>query len=265
MSTYIPLSSSQHSGMYWSRPDNLAYTRSWNMVPLVIQEMQHIMPVVPLAFRPVRRNNENHFELVALLSPVPGRNLYLRPDDKWVAGYIPAWIRLFPFRSMSTPDGKKEVLCIAEDALKDEAGTGTHQLFLSTGEAAPALKKIMSVAEEYARGRAITQRAVQSLQAMGLIKPWPIRVGTEKGKSAKVSGIHHIDSKALGELSPEALAELNRNGGLQIAYAQLLSEQRSAHFGRLLRVQEETQPEPVQLNDIDRLFGTQDDTLKFNF
>jgi hypothetical protein len=236
-------------------------------VPLVIQEMQYTMPIAPLAFMPVKTGADAGFELVALLSPVPGRNLYLRPDHKWVAGYVPAWVRLYPFRPAPVQGGESEVLCIDSSAICQETEGQAHLLFNPDGKVSPSLKKIMQVATEYAKSRATTQKAVHSLNTMGLIKKWPIKLKDAQGAPYESVDAFHIDGQKLSALNGSDLEVLNRNGGLQIAYAQLLSEQRSAHFERLLRAWEEHKHDQVSSEsmDIDSLFGAKDDTLKFGF
>lgn len=268
MSTYIPLSSSVHAGKSWVKPDNLGYCAQWDAVPLAIQEMQHIMPVAPLAFRRVvaAANDDERYELVALLSPLPGKNLYLKHDQSWVAGYIPAWIRMYPFRPVtSTPDGKT-LMCIAQDAIKDSDAKGVA-LFDSKGQPSKPLETMLDVVGKFAQSQAVTQHAVDALHKLGLITEWPLQLKDSTGEVRAAKGIYHLDGKALTALAGDELEKLNKCGGLQIAYAQLLSEQRSAHFSRLIMASNAAEQVRQQgaIEDVETLFNKADDTLKFDF
>lgn len=266
MSNYVPLSPSVHAGKHWLRPENLAFCETWQTVPLVLGEIEHLIPIAPIAFvRKQMPDRKSGFELVALLSPLPQRNLYLRPNKTWVAGYVPAWIRMHPFRPLRSEGSLHEyVMCIEEGVItEDRQKPG---LFTAEGATTEALQKTLKFMEEFIRERTVTQHAVDRLQAHGLIEPWTIPLRKADGTVHTAVGLFHINGKQLNNLEPEALAELNRCGALHIAYAQLLSKQRSGHFGRLIQAQDQArQSHQSGTVDVEKFFGKPDDTLKFDF
>lgn len=267
MSKFVAVGPKQHQSHAWISPNDLGFCKDWPSVPLTIAEIAHVMPIIPIAFTKHMVNGSSRYNPVALLSPVNGRNLYLRPDNQWVAGYVPAFIRMHPFRSL-LPTGKSEpVLCIDESALtKDLNAEGAGQMFDNEGQPSKALQKVIDVAGEFQKHRAQTQHAVDLLESMNLIVPWQLKLPGVQGSSG--DGIFHIDYKALLDLSGENLETLNKAGALQLAYGQMLSEQRSQQFPRLLSVQNEAQKrldqaQEAHTTDIESFFSNKDDTIKF--
>jgi hypothetical protein len=252
--------------MHWRQPENLGFSEDWQYVPLVLSEIEHFIPIAPVAFvQHSHPEQGEYFELVGLLSPLPRRNLYLRQDKTWVAGYVPAWIRMYPFRPLQ-PKGRsgEYVMCLEQASICDQNTPGSL-LFTADGQASDELQRVVKFMGDYVRERAVTDAAVKCLHRHDLIEPWPIELRQTDGKTQTTQGLFHINGKKLATLEGDALAELCRCGGLHIAYAQLLSKQRSMHFSRLLQAQgpvADIQPQDV---DVEAFFGKQDDTLKFDF
>ena len=75
-------------------------------------------PEFPLGF--VASGEE--FILVAVLGFETDRNLFVSPTGQWIAHYVPAAIRSYPFAQGRSPDGASTFLCVDEASglLSDE-------------------------------------------------------------------------------------------------------------------------------------------------
>lgn len=263
MAKPVPVSPSTLKDHFWKPNADLGFSRSWSSVPIIAAEIEHLMPVVPIAFRQIQ-SPEPLFELVGALSPLPGRNLFLRADNRWLAGYVPALIRLHPFRPVVSPERGESILCIDADSLRDTRESNTQPLFNPEGKPTEGLKRAAAMATEFSKAQRQTAHAVALLAEQGLIVPWELKIKQDDGSIRINRSFSHINGEALRKLDAPALHKLNSAGALQIAYAQLLSEQRALHFNRLIKLQDEAAARPAT-EDIESLFSKQDDTIKFSF
>ena len=271
MAKLVPISPSTLKDHYWKPEANLGFSRKWSSVPIVAAEIEHAMPVLPIAFRQFNAPNTDTapvFELVGVLSPLPGRNLFIKMDNTWLAGYIPSLIRMYPFRPAVNPANGETILCLDSAALYETEEPGTQRLFDTEGKAVKALQRVAAISAEFTKAQQSTARAVALLHENGLIIPWELTIKQADGSSRVNREFCHIDADALNNLDAEALHTLNSAGALQIAYAQLLSEQRAMHFNQLIEMQDKaiaaTQAEPTA-ESVEAMFGNQDDTIKFSF
>jgi len=258
----VPISPSTLKDHGWKPAADLGFSRQWSSVPIVAAEIEHLMPVVPIAFRQVNPSGPL-FELVGALSPLPGRNLFLRADNRWLAGYVPALIRLYPFRPVVNSATGESVLCIEAETLCKADTAGAQQLF-DHDKPTKALQRTAAMAAEFSKAQQQTAHAVSLLAEQGLIVPWELKIKQTDDSLRVNREFSHIDGKALRNLDAETLHRLNAAGALQIAYAQLLSEQRALHFNRLIKLQDDAAAQPAT-EDIESLFSKQDDTIKFSF
>src|ERR1035437_6405534 len=122
MPQFTPITRESHAGKNWRRPPNFAFAAGEAVVPLVGVELAHAVVTMPIAFTA----EADRYRLVALLSLVPGKNLFVAPDGKWLGGYIPAFFRGYPFRLWRQEGSETAVLCIDQDSklLMEADGTG---------------------------------------------------------------------------------------------------------------------------------------------
>ncbi|MBV5310395.1 SapC family protein, partial [Chromatium okenii] len=166
--------------------------------------------------------HEAQFQLVALTALQPNSNLFVAPDGRWLAGYVPALLRGHPF-GLARPEGSTEaVLCIDETSgLIVAAGAG-EPFFTDDGQPAQAIKDVMNFLARVEHDRVLTQKTVDALQAANLIQPWALTVKHDEA-AVQVAGIFRIDEAALNTLDENAWLTLRRSAALPVAYAQLFS------------------------------------------
>jgi hypothetical protein len=262
MSQYVAVSRERHSAKRWRRSDGFSFAAGDALVPAIGAELSKLAPTTPLAF--VEQSGQ--FELVAILSLTPGKNMFVGPDGRWLSDYVPALYRAYPFRVESRSGTDEVVLCIDEDsALVVEEGAGGESFFDADGGVSPALSSIVGFLTEVERGHKATRRAVAALAEAGVIQPWPITLKTAQGEQA-IGGLHRIDEAALNALGDDAFLSLRKLSALPVAYAQLLSMGQLGVFAQLARVQAQLAPPPVASlpQSLDSVFGLpMDDVVHF--
>ena len=254
----IAITREVHSNQHWRRPPNHLFAAQQSLLPLVVSELPVDTMNFPIAFVP----QGDSFVPMAVLGVKSAENLFVAPNGTWLAPYVPAAIRCYPFHLASGENGEK-VLCIdADSGLLGDSG----ESFLQNGEPTQTLRDIINHLTQAEQARLATVKACAALQAHNLIVPWPIAVQGEQGKQ-QIEGLFKIDEAALNQLPGVALADLMLAGAMPLAYCQMLSTQHLRKLGELAQLRASRlnaqAPLPTVGKDLDLSFLTAGDTLSF--
>lgn len=218
MADFQVITRERHGLQYWLKRGTYTFAAGDALCPLVAQELPKAILSMAIGFMA----EDNHFVPVAVQGLAAGQNLLVAPDGRWLAPYIPAPYRGYPFRIAMTEEGG-QVLCFDEAGglISDSAG---EPFFNEDGAPGNAVLEILEFFNQIEANRQLTRSICAVLQQHGLIQPWPITVQGEHGEQ-KVEGLFRIDEAALNALTAESLADVRNAGGLRVAYCQLLSMQ----------------------------------------
>jgi hypothetical protein len=262
MPRYAVVSRERHDQKKWRRYESYAFAAADAVAPVVGAELVRAALSMPLAFS----EQAGRYTLVAVLSLIPGRNMFIGSDGRWLGPYVPAWYRGYPFRMLPQQGTDKAVLCVDEESgLVVEGSAAGEEFFDAEGNPSPPLKPLFEFLMQVERSRRITDLAVAALAEAGVIRPWQIKLKTGQGEQV-VSGLHRIDGAALNALPDDVFLKLRRGSALFLADAQMLSTGQLGIFGHLARVQAKAAPPPVAAlpETIDSLFELpSDDMIRF--
>lgn len=260
----------EHAG-YTSLTD-YQFAAKTNLVPVVGAELPSVMQHMALAFQQFVSAGQTRYILVAIQSFEPKHNLFVHPDGQWLLGYKPAYYREFPFTLLAAEQPNQLQLAIHQDWFRSSLDKA-DQAFYKNGNLTEHMNTVVKFLSETMKSRLATMAHCRSLQEAGVIQPWAIRFNAsdEKGaaQSRELTGLFHIDIKALQALPAEQLASLSRTGALDVAYAQRLSEARLKDLSHLqeahqrLLEQAKTKDKPVTEINFDNLYGESDDLFSF--
>jgi hypothetical protein len=263
MPKLVAVSRERHAGKKWLRSKTYSFASTNSLVPIVGAELAQATLSMPLAFL----EEERRFILVAVLSLVPGRNMMVAPDGRWLGRYIPARLRGYPFAIVSKPPTGEAILCVdSESGLVQEGGSGGEDFFDRDGNLSAPLKQIVDFLGQLEHNLKFTETAVSALAEAGVIQPWPIKLKSEQADKT-LAGLHRVDEAALKALTDEAFLKVHKAAALPIAYAQMLSTAQFNLFQPLARLQAQLAPAPAAMlpESLDSLFGiSSDDTIKFD-
>ena len=241
MPRFAVVSREHHGQKKWRHFNGYGFAAADALIPIVGAELARAAVSMPLAFS----EQAGRYTLVALLSPIPGRNMFVGPDKRWLGPYVPAWLRLYPFRMLPQQDTKELVLCVDEDSgLVVERSAAGEEFFDAEGNWSPALKPVFEALTVVERSRSVTDLAVAALAQAGVIGPWQIKVRTDQGEKT-INGLQHIDEAALCALPDDVFLKLRTTSALPIAYAQLLSAGQLGIFEHLARLHNQPAPSPI--------------------
>jgi hypothetical protein len=234
MPAYAVVSRQTHAGKGWRRYDGYGFAAGEALLPLVGAEFARAAVAMPIAFV----GQDGVFRPMAVLSLVPGRNLFVGPDGKWLGGYVPAVLRGHPFALHRPAGSDQAVLCVDEASglVVDAATPGAEPFFDADGAPAPPVKAVLDFLVQIDANRSATGRAVAALAAAEALTPWSLEVETPEGRKA-VAGLFRVDEARLNALDGETFLGLRAAGALPLAYAQLLSMGQLSVFQTLAQLQ----------------------------
>ena len=262
MPQFTAISRDHFAGKKWQRSSGYGFAATSALVPIVRAELAAAALAVPLALL----QQGARFTLVAILSLTPGQNMLVGPDGRWLANYIPAYFRAYPFSLLPQQGTDQLVLCIdANSGLVGDPGSAGEDFFDQDGKLSLALQKVLDFLGGLERSRKDTDVALSALDEASVIRPWPITVRTGQDERP-LAGLHRIDEAALNALTDDAFLKLRKASALPIAYAQLMSMGRLAMFEELAKLHARLTPAlPAALPEsLDSVFELPSgETIKF--
>jgi hypothetical protein len=241
MAQFAAISRERHGRKKWLAQGIYAFAAADAVVPIVAAELTQAALAMPCAFLQWK----GHYKLVAVLSAIGGRNMFVSRDGLWLGGYIPAALRLHPFQMLPSEGSEELLLCVDEESSMVVEGNGPGEPFFGPqGEPSPSLKAVFEASLALERNRQTTDLAVAALAQAGVIRPWQIRV--KAGESERpVSGLYRVDEAALHALPNDVFVGLRTAAALPIAYTQMLSTRQLGLFERLEALHSRSAQPPV--------------------
>ena len=233
--TAVPVTLDRHGGWSVEMGADYAFSRAINAVPAMAVEF----PQAAAEYAIVFAGTGSDLLPMLILGPRASENLFLTPDARWDAKYLPAFIRRYPF--VFSRDQDRFVLCI-DEAFPGFNQTGRGQpLFDGTGNPAPYVETVLKFLQDYESQLLITQRFCAKLQALGLLEPMQAQMTMEGGAPVSLAGFMVVNRARLKTLPAATLADLANTDELELLYLHLHSMR---HFEglreRLERAQEQT-------------------------
>ena len=158
---------------------------------------------------------------VAMLGLRSGENLFVGEQDRWMATYIPAFVRCYPFVLTELP-GQNMAVCI------DEAFPGLNEkegqpLFDAQGANTPFLQNALDFLTRYQQEYRRTELLCERLEKAGLFKQMDAKADLVDGRSFTVSGLLMVDEQKLMALPDAQVLALFRTGELHLVSLHLVS------------------------------------------
>jgi hypothetical protein len=257
----VPVDRQRHAGKGWRRPSGCLFAATDALASLVGSEFTRAAGTLPIAFI----EQSGRYQPVAIMSPVPGRNLFVAPTGQWLGTYMPTGLRSYPFRLPRVEGSDNMTLCVDEDSgLIVDADDTTEKFFEADGSPSAALKAMLELLQQVERNRSLTDLAVAALAQAGLIAPWPltVRIGDQQ---VAANGLHRIDDAKLNVLDEATFLKLRKSSSLILAYAQLISMHSIVTFGHLAAIQQQLAQRAQPLPSVSSLFTPDDGgTIRFN-
>lgn len=217
--TAVPVTPARHGRHSVEAGGSYAFSAGVNAVPLMAVEILPAATEYAVVFTEV-----GDTVMPAVVLGVKGdQNLYLGPEGKWNAKYIPAFIRRYPFVFAASADGKTLTLCVDEKYPGVNTEGRGERLFDDDSKPTPYVERVLNFLKDYQAHFVRTQAFGKRLKEYGLLEPMTARVTTPAGANMSLTGFMAANRAKLRELAPEKLAELARTDELELLYLHLYS------------------------------------------
>jgi len=207
---------------------DFSFAASANSIPLAGMEFIEAAKEYPIAFI---KNTQGEYLPTIILGLQNSQNLFVSPDGKWNAHYIPAYIRRYPFVPSTTNEAGKLNICI-DEAYQGINGENGVPIFNADGTPAPLLEKAVQLIQDYHLQMQNTNSFTSRLAASGVLQEMKAEFGTRDGsRKFRLSGIFVVNEKKLLGLEDAQALDFFRKGEFAWIYSHLIS---LSNFPRML-------------------------------
>jgi hypothetical protein len=233
----VPLNRDQHRPLKL-RPDvkPWAFAAGSNMVPAVIEEFAVAARHLPVVFLP----GPTQPTAVFLTGLQSGKNLMVDASGRWTGGYVPAYLRRYPFILGDVP-GADPLICI-DDTHPGFSSDEGEPLFEQDGQATQLLTDRIRLVNDFMASARRTEYLTKVLVELNLLRVVTVDVKQTNGQSISLNGLLAVDEGKLAALPDEAFLRLRREGLLGPIYAHLLA---LGSLDVLIEAAQRGQAEPV--------------------
>lgn len=244
-----PLSAERHTNMSVKMSGTYRFASRINSVPLLAAEFTAAAPDLPIIFA---GEGDNIFP-AALLGFGPEENLLVDADGQWRQGYIPAFLRRYPFVFSESEDGSTFTLCIDEEFEGLNTDGIGERLFDSAGNRTQFVENTLGFVSQYQAQFNRTKQYCTRLMQLGLLKPAQARRGTANGQAVTVGGFSIIDRARLKEIGDVDLREMFDTDELEMSFVHLQS------LANIQRLSQLSAPASAEASEIDTIENSAED------
>jgi hypothetical protein len=159
---------------------------------------------------------------VALVGVRENENLFVNPDGRWAADYVPAFVRRYPY-VLNIDAGSDQPLVLIDEAFDGFNATEGDRLFNDDGSETPVLQTALAFLADFKMQGELSNEFMGRLKKYDLLVPQAVSLNRGSEQSIALDGFFIVDEKRLGALSDATLLELTRNGDLARIHTHLLS------------------------------------------
>jgi hypothetical protein len=200
-------------------PNGYAYAASTIAIPLAPIEFVQAVFEYPIVFT---LNENGPGTPIALVGVRENENLLVDENGKWLAEYVPAFVRRYPFVLNIDPTTGAPTVLI-DEAFDGIGLTDGDRLFEEDGSETPMLKNTLAFLGDFKQQSEFSDQFMAHLKKYDLLIPQGIAVNQGSEQSITLDGFCIVDEKRLMALDDAATLELARSGDLARIYTHLLS------------------------------------------
>ncbi len=208
----VPLNREAHRGVRLDVGVNrFSFAAEANLVPALAEEFVAAAHHLPIVFVPgIARPSA-----VFLVGFRPGENRFVEADGRWTGGYIPAFVRRYPF-IIGEVAGAEPVVCI-DERYCDQACADGEPLF-ADGADTPVLQANIQLMNDYLAAAKRTDALIASVQKLDLFRSVTIDVRAPHDAQT-LHGMLVVDMEKLHTIPDADFLALKNDGHLAAIYA----------------------------------------------
>ena len=219
----VLLTREQHAGQRVAPVRDWGVARHLNAVPVTAIEFVEAAREFPIAFVPAGQDAQGRVQVspVLLLGLREGENLFVGPEGAWLATYLPAFLRRYPFAY--TADETGQLNLVVDAAWPGFGGEAGETVLDAAGEPTPVLQAVRQLLDNFERETLRTRVLCERLVAHNLLRGGEIQGTGPDGQPLNAGGFYMVDEVRLATLPDDAVLELHRLGLLGLLHAHRVS------------------------------------------
>lgn len=217
----VPLNKEVHGELYLEGIEGYQHTKETNSVYIAAIEFLAAAREYPIVFA---KGGDDKVFPVVLLGLEQNQNLFVDKKGAWKAGYIPAYVRRYPF-ILATPDDAKATftVCIDESFPGFNTAKEGKPLFDEKGEQLDILNQAVDFLKDYQSHVQLTTLFCDNLSKLDLLEPMQANIEMASGTKHALGGFMGVNREKLKALKPAKLAEMLKSDQLELIFAHLSS------------------------------------------
>lgn len=225
----VPVSSDVHRNTSIKKSDDYSFAAKLNSVPLLAAEFLTAAQDYPIVFA----TSDNSVFPAVLLGFEDGKSLCVGADGSWTGGYIPAFLRRYPFVFAEGLEGEagKFTLCIDETYPGINTEGRGERIFDADGNRTQFLNTNLSFVTQFQAQFARTKDFGTRLANLGLLEPAQANYTTADGRTGSLSGFSTIVRDRLKAIPEKTLQTMFASDELELCFAHLHSLQNINRLG----------------------------------
>lgn len=228
-------------------PSSYAFAAGINSVPLVVSEFAEAAKEYPIVFVQAKEV----VTPVALLGLRGGENIFVDSHGNWNAGYIPAFIRRYPFvLSEDEPRPAGGAVVCVDESYSGFGDVDGEALFDEDGNHTDTLHRVAQFLKDYHRQQQETRGFAMQLKRRELMAGMDARVDLADGRQLSLAGMYVVDERKVLSLDDKDVLEYFREGGLPWIYFHLMSLSNMSGLAERIasRAFSENSPSPAEIH-----------------
>ena len=213
--TLEALDSDKHKDLRFTRAADFRFAAGLASAPLSASEVLDAARHYPVVF-----STDGPLLPLALLSIKEGANAFVGPKGEWLAPYVPAHVRRYPFILGNTDDAETFAIMLDREA-PHFAGSGGELLYGEDGAQGPALIAALALLKAFQEEVAATEKLLEPVAQVLTMQRLDITRGD--GVKASFDGLRAVDREKLSALDDATLAGWVRSGLMALIDAHLAS------------------------------------------
>ncbi len=211
------LNHQQHGQLGLSRIEKpFGYAQQTRALPVTLGELGTAQKFYPVVFS----DAEDPVPL-CVMGVFDDRNLFIGDDGQWEPmAYIPAYIRCYPFAFATRSDTQYAVVI---DRAAEAVTESPDQPFFDGENVTPLTQGLIDFCGQYDAERRRTREFGMKLKDLGLLTGQQATQTPKGGEEQVIASYVAVDARKLGELAPDVLQELHKDGSLAGIFAHLFS------------------------------------------
>ncbi|MBE9636997.1 SapC family protein [Salipiger mangrovisoli] len=223
----VPVTAKAHGDLSIRTGQTYRFATKVNSVPLTAIEFSAAAAHYPIVFA----GTADKVMPAVILGVKESENFYVDAEGKWTGGYIPAFVRRYPFVFATDKDNANFILHVDETFEGCNRDGKGERLFDSDGNQTQYLQNMLRFLQEYQGQFRRTEAYCKRLMDLDLLQPMQAQFNLADGARRSLSGFMAINREKLRKLGDEDLRAMFDTDELECTFLHLHSMR---HFNDMI-------------------------------